>query len=240
MHWMEAGGRPARAAVMAHRGGATLGPENTTETCALAQEAGADAVEIDLVQTRCGSLALLHDAFVVDGDAWRWVRDLTMDELTVVLGERPATYVDLLDLCESLGLGCYAEVKAASPEVLAGFTDEVVRRGLDELVCVASFRADVVAFVGRHTPLDASWLTLDLFADPVAVADDLGCRFVHPCADDHPAVVELLAGEWIERVWAAGLGVVSWNTIDPVLARRFDEVGVAAVCTDDPRIIPTR
>jgi glycerophosphoryl diester phosphodiesterase len=235
---MVAGGRPQRPAVLAHRGGASLGVENDLATMALAQEAGADAVEIDPVQTSCGSLALVHDAFLVDGDRWLWVRDLTLDEVTDLSGTRPATHDELLRTCRELGLGCYAEVKAAAPEVLDRFVADVVEHGLEELVCVGSFRADLVARVGRGSPLDASWLTHDLFADPVATAADLGCRFVHPCADDNPGAVDLLAGEWIERVWNAGLGVVSWNTLDPELARRFAEVGVAAVCTDDPRIVP--
>jgi glycerophosphoryl diester phosphodiesterase len=103
--WMQPGGRPRAPAV-------------------LAQQCGADAVEVDLVQTACGALALLHDAFVVDGRDWRWVRDLTLDDLAQVLGEPPSTHTDLLDVCARVGLGCYAEVKAASPATLERFTDD--------------------------------------------------------------------------------------------------------------------
>jgi len=47
--------------VVAHRGAASLAPENTMEAYRLAVEAGADAIEIDVHLTADGKLALIHD-----------------------------------------------------------------------------------------------------------------------------------------------------------------------------------
>jgi hypothetical protein len=32
--------------------------------------------------------------------------------------------------------------------------------------------------------------------------------------------------------------VVSWNTVSPELMIRMAQAGVAAICTDDPRVVP--
>lgn len=235
---MHRGGRPVAPSVMAHRGGAALGPENDPATLAAAAAAGATSVEVDLVQTADGALVMLHDATVTVGGARHWVRDLRLDEVVTATGGPPGTHRDLLAACAELGIGCYAEVKAAGTQALDVFVDDVVAAGLEELVCVASFRADVVAHVARRGELDTSWLFHDPGTDPRAMAEDLGCTFVHPCFDLFPHMVDLMAGPWTDRLWAAGLGVVSWSTVDPVLMARLADAGVAALCTDDPRTVP--
>ena len=236
--WMTSGQRPVKPSVMAHRGGAALGAENAVETFALAAAAGANSVEVDLVQTADGQLVMLHDAFLTNGDVWRWVRDLTLDEITEVTGERLGTHRDLLSTCAGLGLGVYAEVKAASAEPLDRLVNDIIEQDLSELVCVASFRADIVARVARRGAVDTSWLFLDPGSDPLAVAQDLGCRFVHPCFDLMPDLVNLMEGEWMQRLWDGGRGVVSWNTVSPDLMAKMTQAGVAAICTDDPRVVP--
>lgn len=238
VRWMERGGRPERPAVMAHRGGAALGPENSVDTMALAAAAGAAAVEVDLVETADGELLLLHDVFVGTGADRRWVRDLTATQVADVLGARPGTHRELLEACAQLGLGLYAEVKSAGRATLERFVADVVDRQMAELVCVASFRGDVVARVAELGAVDTSWLFWDPGADPLATAVDLGCTFVHPCFDLTPELVDMMAGAWTDRLWRAGLGVVSWNTVSPDLMRRMADAGVAAICTDDPRVVP--
>ena len=224
--------------MLAHRGGAALGPENALGTLALAAAAGADAVEVDLVETADGALVLLHDVAVDGGEGRTWVRDLTLDGLSVLLGTRPAGHLELLEACARLGLGVYAEVKSAGRATLEQFVADVVTLGMAEQVCVASFRGDVVARVAESGTLDTSWLFWDPAADPLATALDLGCTFVHPCFDLTPELVEMMAGAWTERLWRAGRGVVSWNTVSPDLMVRLAEAGVAAICTDDPRVVP--
>ncbi|MFM7068086.1 MAG: glycerophosphodiester phosphodiesterase [Actinomycetes bacterium] len=236
--WMTRGRRPDRPAVLAHRGGAALGAENTTATLTLAAAAGAHAVEVDLIETADGHLVMWHDAFVASGDQLRWVRESTLDEIAALTGERPGTHTDLLDRCAGLGLGVYAEVKSASTPALHRFVDDIARRGLQDLVCVGSFRSDIVATVSARNVVDTSWLFYDPGVDPLAVAGDLGCAFVHPCFDLFPDLIDLMQGAWMERLWAAGRGVVSWNTTDPALMVQMAAVGVAAICSDDPRVVP--
>ncbi len=47
-----------------------------------------------------------------------------------------------------------------------------------------------------------------------------------------------MAGPWMERVRRAGLGVVSWNVNEATLLDQLRQIGVDAICTDDPRVVP--
>lgn len=68
--------------VVAHRGGAALGPENTLLTIAKGMAAGADMIEIDIHQTADGQLVVCHDQSIdrtTDGTGL--IRELTLDEI---------------------------------------------------------------------------------------------------------------------------------------------------------------
>ncbi|REK74195.1 glycerophosphoryl diester phosphodiesterase membrane domain-containing protein [Paenibacillus paeoniae] len=71
-----------KAEIMAHRGYISKGPENTIEAIQGAIEAGADYVEIDVLETKDGDLAVIHDTNLkrLTG-VQAQVYDLTMDEL---------------------------------------------------------------------------------------------------------------------------------------------------------------
>jgi len=71
-----------RIEIMAHRGYVAKGPENTIEAIKGAIEAKADYVEIDVLQTKDGDLAVIHDTNLkrLTGVNMQ-VYDLTMDEL---------------------------------------------------------------------------------------------------------------------------------------------------------------
>jgi len=53
--------KPNKFLVMAHRGGRSLGPENTIYTFKRAVELGADVLEMDLQSSSDGALVILHD-----------------------------------------------------------------------------------------------------------------------------------------------------------------------------------
>lgn len=68
--------------VVAHRGGAALGPENTLLTIEKGIAAGADMIEIDIHQTLDGKLVVCHDQSIdrtTNGKGK--IRDLTLDEI---------------------------------------------------------------------------------------------------------------------------------------------------------------
>lgn len=233
-HWL--GRSPA---VLAHRGGGALGPENSLDTLRLAAHHGADAVEIDVQQLGDDTLVLHHDAFVIDGEDWRWLRDLTLDEFSR-LHERPVTATDLLECIVATNLGVYLELKAVGRAGVDRLVSGVVEHGMAERTVIASFRHDITARVAADGRVVAAALYRDRFADPVALAHDLGCHVLHPCFDGDDGMIDLMRGAWIDRVHDHGVAVVGWNTNDVDVLRRMVDAGFDVVCTDDPRCRPSR
>lgn len=223
-------------AIIAHRGGASLGQENSTEVLGLARDAGAAAVEADVQELADGSLVMLHDGYVLVGDAWHWVRELSRAELSTLTDRTVTTLDAFLDAITASGLGLYLELKAVSPDGVIRAIDAVMRAGLEDLTIIGSFRADIVARVGEDGRLPASILYRDPWTDPLALANDLGCHVVHPCYDNDPWVIDLMIGPWMERLTRAGIAVVGWNVNDRALLERMRACRLNAACTDDPRI----
>lgn len=71
-----------RLIVVAHRGGAALGPENTLAAIKKGMEAGADMIEIDIHQTADGKVVVCHDQSIDRTTTGKGlIRDLTFDEI---------------------------------------------------------------------------------------------------------------------------------------------------------------
>ena len=68
--------------VWAHRGASGYAPENTMEAFRMAEEMGADGIELDVQMTKDGELVIIHDETinrVCDGKGW--VKDFTLAQL---------------------------------------------------------------------------------------------------------------------------------------------------------------
>lgn len=93
----------SRLIVVAHRGGSSLGPENTLAAIKAGIEAGADMVEIDIHQTLDGHLVVCHDQSVdrtTDGHGL--IRDLTLAQIKALAivdadGNATAEHIPTLD-----------------------------------------------------------------------------------------------------------------------------------------------
>lgn len=223
-------------AIIAHRGGAALGRENSIPVLEASLAAGAAAVEVDVQQLGDGCLVLTHDGYLMLGDQWLWVRDLNRVEFETATGAPATLLADFLVALSGLGLGLYLEVKAVSPDGVSHALEQISHNNLESRTVVGSFRADVVSQVARDGRVPASILYRDRWADPLAMASDLGAQFVHPCFDDDPWMIEIMRGAWLERLHAASIGVVGWNVNDVELLNKMRELPLQAACTDDPRI----
>lgn len=94
--------------VVAHRGGAALGPENTLATIENGIAAGADMIEIDIHQTLDGKLVVCHDQSInrtTTGSGL--IRELTLEEIRKyyiidrdgnVTDQKMPTFDEVLDL----------------------------------------------------------------------------------------------------------------------------------------------
>ncbi|WP_328581164.1 glycerophosphodiester phosphodiesterase [Streptomyces sp. NBC_00370] len=212
-----------------HRGVMGVEPENTLRSFVRAQEAGMDAVELDLHLSKDGALVVMHDAEVdrtTDGSGAIADRTLAeLRELDAGKGERVPVFEEVLDAVRS---PLQAEIKdVAAARALA---EVMHRRGLAERVEVSSFHDEAVAEIASLVPGVRTVLIASRWeADVVDRATAVGAASL-------ALNIRRLTLEVVERAHAEGLRVIGWvvNTQDQLrLARAFE---LDAVTTDFPEI----
>lgn len=204
-------------------------PENTLRSFVRAEQAGMDAIELDLHLSKDGALVVMHDAEVdrtTDGRGA--IADLTLAELRGLdagQGERVPLFEEVLDAVRS---PLQAEIKdAAAARALA---DVMHRRDLAGRVEVSSFHDEAVAEIaslvpGVRTALIASRYGIDVVDRAKAVG-----------AATLALNIRRLTLETVERAHARGLRVIGWvvNTQDHLRLVRALELDGAT--TDYPEI----
>lgn len=112
-----------RVAVIGHRGGAALGPENTLATYQKAIEMGLDYLEIDVRVTRDGQFVILHDSTLERTTSGKGkVSDLdlaTIRGFDAGDGQKVPTLEETLDVCRDK-INIYLDHKEGPIEALVG------------------------------------------------------------------------------------------------------------------------
>ncbi|MFI8437021.1 glycerophosphodiester phosphodiesterase [Streptomyces sp. NPDC079020] len=212
-----------------HRGVMGVEPENTLRSFVRAEQAGMDAIELDLHLSKDGALAVMHDADVdrtTDGTgpiAGKTLAELR--ELDAGLGERVPVFEEVLD---TVGSPLQAEIKdAAAARALAGV---MVRRGLAGRVEVSSFHDGAVAEIARLVPGVRTVLIASRWGgDVVERARAVGAATL-------ALNIRRLTLEVVEEAHREGLKVIGWvvNTQDHL--RLVRALGLDGATTDFPEI----
>ncbi len=232
-------------AVIAHRCGGTLAPENTLVGLEIAIAHHCAAVEFDVMLSGRGTAVLIHDEtlerttdgsgrvsetpdeqlFSLDAGSWKSSR---------FIGQRVPRLSDALERCASLGLAVNAEIKPAR-----GFERATGR-------VTAALCAE---FAGR-IPILLSSFSIDALASAIEIAPDL----------PRALLVERLPTRWKARVTAlgldgfvcdtrhlreriarqirdAGLGLAVYTENDPGRVALLRSWGVQSVITDRPDLL---
>jgi glycerophosphoryl diester phosphodiesterase len=124
--------------IIAHRGASHDAPENTLASVRLAWAQGADAVEVDVRQSRDGHIVVIHDAHTRrTAGVTRRVRTQTLEELHTLdigrwkhprfAGEKIPSLAEVLETVPP-GKRLFVEIKCG-PECLPQFVDTVRRSG---------------------------------------------------------------------------------------------------------------
>lgn len=132
-----------RIAVIAHRGGKALAPENTLAAFRNAVRLGVDYVEVDVRATRDGRLVLMHDGTVDRTTNGRgavkeldWATISALDAGSSVsaqfAGERVATFEGVLNLCRG-NTHVYVDHKDAPTELVL---EAIRRHGMEGQVVI--------------------------------------------------------------------------------------------------------
>lgn len=208
----------------------------------LAQQQGADGVEIDVQRTADGHLVVIHDETVdrtTDGSGA--VVDLTLDELSALdascgmaqyAGERIPTLREVLEWLREDDLMLNIELKN-SIERYPGMEQETValveEYGLADQVVYSSFHHGSVA--GLVGAVDASRLAIllsDALVEPWRYVAELGIAAVHP------GLHLLQESGWVDAAHHAGLQVRAWPVNTPGHVVGAAVLGVDVVMTDFP------
>lgn len=221
--------------LIAHRGGAALGPENSLEAIAASFAAGADGVEVDVRRSADEVLLLVHDPTVErrDGNAAR-VGEITASEL------RDLTFApsleEALEVVPSGGL-MVVELKGHPWESGYDPAEPAARSAAGLLssidgkrVVVSSFNPFALHVVRELAPgIPTAVLTAEAF--------DLTSNLAAALDGGHPQChvpAKLLDEDFVGRAHDAGRAVVAWTEDDPGRLRAFAGWGVDGVICDDP------
>ncbi|MEU1511226.1 glycerophosphodiester phosphodiesterase family protein [Streptomyces sp. NPDC005811] len=212
-----------------HRGVMGVEPENTLRSFVAAEEAGLDAIELDLHLSKDGALVVMHDPDVdrtTDGTGP--IADQTLAELKTLdagRGERVPVFEEVLD---AVTLPLQAEIKdVQAARALA----EVLReRDLVGRVEVSSFHDEAVAEMARLVPGVRTALIGSRFGlDIVSRAADAGAATV--CLNLRRLTLEI-----VEEARRRDLRIIGWVVNTQYQLRLVRALELDGATTDYPEI----
>lgn len=222
-----------RTLIVAHRGGAHIGPENRLETFAKAVALGVDGVELDIHLSADGHLMVLHDldlerSFGVPGK----VNQMNLAELKEAGVPTLAEVVDLVDG------RCLLFIEIKQPKdgtTHVGIEKRLVgflrKRKLRDSVVVISFYDYSIAKMEELAPeFVTGFLLSRKIGDLNSYKNRLGVDFIGPR-------FSLVTPDVLKEAHRLGLRVNPWTVNGPDDLRRFLELGVDGITTNDPDLL---
>lgn len=205
-----------------------LARENTLPSFALALEAGADGLELDVHATRDGVVIIHHDPESRHGAI---INDLTFAELRqyeVAPGVVVPTLAELCDLVAGRA-ELFVEIKGHGIE-------QLVLDTLSEYsgsFAIHSFDHGMIRRLHALAPaLRLGILFEDSVRDVLPQMQTTGALDVWP-------QWQLVSAELVETVHAAGGRVIPWTVNDASAAQQLAASGVDGLCGDDVRLFGT-
>jgi glycerophosphoryl diester phosphodiesterase len=205
--------------VVGHRGSRSTHPENTLAAFEHARLCGADSVELDVVLTTDGVLAVTHDP-VTEAFADLAPEVPTLDQvLSTGAGN------DLIFDIEAKECGA---LTPAPHDYARLILDAVDRTGMAERVMVRSFDHSILRAAHRLRPE----------IPRVALVRDKALNWVRICERAEAQCIspwyKLMSKAAVRRAHEAGLAVMPWTVNKPRSWARMVGLGVDWIITDDP------
>jgi glycerophosphoryl diester phosphodiesterase len=206
-----------------------LARENTLASFALALDAGADGIELDVHTTRDGVVVVNHDpdlagGLLIAGADFATLRQHpdplvagmpTLEEVCALVRDRAELFVEVKG----------ADIEREVLQALQGFAGAFAIHSFDHALVARLHRIDSALRLGV--------LLEEVPRDLHGLMSATGAQDVWPHAS-------LIDSRLVSLVHAAGGRVIAWTVNDSASAVRLSEVGVDGLCGDDIRILPGR
>lgn len=218
----------AELKIYAHRGVSARHPENTLEAFQAAVDAGVYGVELDIHCSADGLPVVIHDDRLErTTNGAGSVTERSVSELRAIdagNGQYVPTFEEVVALADGR-LHVDIEIKGKNCE--QGVLD-VLAAYPNTRAAISSFDWEVLANVRALDPDFELWvLTSTISDDAIATANGLGATAL---AVNHRTIDRAE----MTRASDAGLDVMAWTVNSQKEADRLRELGVVAICTDDP------
>lgn len=217
--------------IYAHRGASREAPENTLVAFQRAMEIGADGIEFDVRASADGIPVVLHDRDVSRTTNGQGSVDTLLLEkiqrLDMPGGEKIPTLAETLALTAGR-INLYIELtqEGIERQVLA-----MLEPYPPDSWLIGSFHPEILRPVRALAPDAELWLIAEEVSDHVfAFADEIRATAISLEWD-------LVSPAVIDRCRDNNLKLAVWTVNDPGDAKRARDMGVVALCTDDPRTI---
>ncbi|QBE48658.1 glycerophosphodiester phosphodiesterase family protein [Leucobacter triazinivorans] len=221
--------------VLAHRGFSDGGVENTLSGLEAAASAGADLVEMDVMQTKDGGFVAMHDA-TLDRLAGRpeAVRDLTVAELSGIAvrdleghEDRIPSFADYVTRADELGMPLLIEIKLGGAD-----TPDHVERLVAELERLDALESNIYHSLDAASVARLKQLRPDLTVGYTMAFAGAG---VPDTPADFIVVEEWTATEQMQRAaWGSGLGFMVWTVNEDAGMHEHLRRDTDGIITDHP------
>ena len=211
--------------ILGHRGASAAAPENTPTAFVLADELGADGVELDVRLVPDGRLLVAHDPLpesIAEIDA---LGCASFAEVLDACGTRMVVNVEIKNWHEDTHFDPTA--KLVEPII-----DELLRRGDDDAHrwLISSFSFRTINACRAYAPqIPTAWLCYEASPATIERTADGGHAAIHPW---EPA----LTADAVAACHEAGLIVNGWTCNEPARLVELAAMGVDGVCTDVPDV----
>ncbi len=211
-----------------HRGARAYEIENTLESFKKAMELGANAVELDVRQSKDAKLIISHDdnlKKVFGKDVI--VNEATLAELKQLTGNRIVTLEEALHFLDRKIEKILVELKEAGYEKKV--LDAIRKEKLEDRVIVVSFLEEALANIRRLDKKIETGLIYTKFRNPIDAALKLNAQYLVP-------LYRFIHTRDVEKAHKNNLKVIVWTINTKEEAREYIAKGVDGIATDKPDI----
>jgi glycerophosphoryl diester phosphodiesterase len=211
-----------------HRGARAYEIENTFESFRKAIEVGANAVELDVRQSKDGKLIISHDdnlkkVFGKDVP----INKTTLAELKQVTGNRMLTLEEALRFIDRKVEKILVELKEAGYE--REVLDVIKKEKLEDAVIVVSFHEEALAHVRKLHKKIETGLIYAKFRNPMDAALKLNAQYLIP-------LYRFVHARDVEKAHKNNLKVIVWTINTKEEAGEYIARGVDGIASDKPDI----